>query len=255
MIDYKRQSWQWQRHEVKYLITEKQAADIRRYCITYLAPDPHALGRPRNEYPISSVYLDSPARTLLHDTLERKTDRFKLRIRSYRWMGAPLDDSEMFSEIKYKKHGIVTKTRAQLTSELSHGLLDNDFSIFRSQGLNVQEAKGANEFLALRHELRATPAVGIFYIREAYESTGAQRVRITLDRNLHFGTVPDYRRLDRERWWPANLEGVILEVKFTNTYPFWVADMLRRVEINRRGVCKYVICSRSADNMGLGVAG
>ena len=81
MIGYKRQSWQWQRHEVKYLITEKQAAEIRRHCMTYLAPDPHALGWPRNEYPISSVYLDSPARALLRDTLDRKTDRFKLRIR------------------------------------------------------------------------------------------------------------------------------------------------------------------------------
>ena len=159
-------------------------------------------------------------------------------------MGSPLDDSAVFSEIKYKKQGIVTKARSQLTPELLRGLLDDDFSVFHNQEFGGQEVKGANEFLALRHELRATPAVSIFYTREAYESNSAQRVRITLDRNLHFGTVPGQPGFAGERWWPANLEGVILEVKFTNTYPFWVADMLRRVEISRRGVCKYVICKQ-----------
>ncbi|MCH7719863.1 MAG: methyltransferase [Planctomycetes bacterium] len=43
-----------------------------------------------------------------------------------------------------------------------------------------------------------------------------------------------------------NPGGVVLELKFTNSYPFWVANMLGRVEVIRRGVCKYVICARAA---------
>ena len=40
--------------------------------------------------------------------------------------------------------------------------------------------------------------------------------------------------------------GVVLEIKFTNTYPFWVSQMIHRIAVLRRGVCKYVTCFRAA---------
>jgi len=67
-----------------------------------------------------------------------------------------------------------------------------------------------------------------------------------LDRDLHYGLLARPGNGETTTWWPVNPGGVVLEIKFTNSYPFWVANMLRSVEVLRRGVCKYVICSRAA---------
>ena len=38
------------------------------------------------------------------------------------------------------------------------------------------------------------------------------------------------------------MSGVVLEVKFTSTFPRWVADLIRRFDLQRRSVPKYVLC-------------
>jgi hypothetical protein len=103
-----------------------------------------------------------------------------------------------------------------------------------------------NEFLGLRMRLSAKPVVGVFYMREAYECDGLERVRVTFDRELHYGILGSPVKGRHDMWWPVRLPGVILEIKFTNTFPFWVADFIRRGELIRRGVCKYKLCAQEA---------
>jgi hypothetical protein len=85
----------------------------------------------------------------------------------------------------------------------------------------------------------------VFYLREAFEEIGINRVRITFDRSLHYGlfSQDDPRR---EMWWPVNMGGVILEIKFTDTYPSWLSDLVHRSDLQRRGICKYAMCSQGA---------
>jgi hypothetical protein len=240
-----------QRFEVKYIITETQAAAIRRSCAAHLPPDPYSSGHPEGQYPIVSTYLDSSTRELLRGTIERRVNRFKLRVRTYRSYREPVADHVVFFEIKRKTHGVVHKTRARTSSDFAAPLLWNGCA-FIEQGSACDAATRANvnEFLQLRTRLRATPVVGVYYTREAYEADSVNRVRITLDRNLHYGLLAPPGNGQREMWWPVGPGTVILEVKFTGTYPFWVSDMLHRVEVLRRGVCKYLICSRAADGLG-----
>ena len=235
-----------QRHEAKYIITEAQAAEIRRYCMGHLPPDPHSACWPDHQYPILSVYLDSPARELLRNTLDRRVNRYKLRVRTYRRYNAPSDGLAQFLEIKRKSHGVVHKRRARVTPALAEELLSREHLGFDGRGeYDALTRMNMDEFLRLCSRIDAGPVIGVSYLREAYEGYSAERIRITLDRGLHYGfPAPPGSRL-RESWWPTDTGGVILEVKFTNTYPFWVADMLRRVEVLRRGVCKYVICTQA----------
>jgi hypothetical protein len=47
---------------------------------------------------------------------------------------------------------------------------------------------------------------------------------------------------------------VILEIKFTNTFPFWIRDIIHRSELARRGVCKFLMCSQAARGMDLNMS-
>ena len=247
MSDARNRSVKWQRYEVKYLVSEAQAAETRRWCVDHLPPDPYALPETGYEYPILSTYLDSPSRELLHNTLIRQMNRFKLRVRTYRCCNESAAHLPAFFEIKRKINGIVHKTRARIEPEDAQYLLQADHGLV-PPGPRCDPDTWMNvcEFQQLRGRLRANPVVGVFYMREAYEGVSAERTRITLDRNLHYGLFNPAGNGHRETWWPVETGAVIMEIKFTNTYPFWVADMLRRVEVMRRGVCKYVICSRAA---------
>ena len=248
----------WQRYEVKYLITHECADELQEFCRQNLPPDPYTLARPDRQYPISSLYLDSPDRLCLRGTLERRERRAKLRIRTYRSMGTPADGLTTFFEIKRKSQGIVYKTRAAVPASLAHRLQASDCSYYDANGNNASERydtrqqldsahlDGLNDFLDLRSRIGARPVLGVFYTREAYETSSVDRVRISFDRNLHYGLLGAANGQAREAWWSVDLDSVILEIKFTTTYPTWVSDMIRHFEVTRRGVCKYVLCSRAA---------
>lgn len=237
----------WKRYELKYLITEAQAAEVRRCCRAHLPTDPYAQRQAGFQYPILSVYLDSPTRELLRMTVERQVQRFKLRVRTYRGYRKSASGLPAFFEIKRKSHGIVHKTRARVSPELADTLLWNQRAFLeRRTECDAPTYENVNEFLQLRSRLQANPVVGVYYAREAYEGNSMNRLRVTLDRNLHYGVQSAPGNGHADMWWQANPGGVILEIKFTGTYPFWVTDMLHRVEVLRRGECKYAICSRAA---------
>lgn len=242
-----RRSMEWQRREAKYLITPAKAAEVRRICRDYLPPDRYASGCEGNEYPILSAYLDSPSRKLLRDTLDKRSKRYKLRVRTYRWHDEPPDGLPAYFEIKQKMGGTVHKTRARMDARTGQALLWSREALLPGKVDCDETARlNVNEFLQRRAALGAIPLVGIAYMREAYEAQGAHDIRITLDRDLHYCVYGSSGESAREMWWPQDAGGVILEVKFTNTYPAWVMDMLRHLEVLRRGVCKYTICCRAS---------
>ena len=78
----------FERLELKFLIEESQAEQIRSQIEPYCEPDPHCREAARGRlghsgYPISSLYLDTPA-LAFHEAKERgDPDRIKLRVRTY----------------------------------------------------------------------------------------------------------------------------------------------------------------------------
>ncbi len=233
----------WQRHEVKYLIDEEQARLVRRYCQRYLPIDPYAENRQDWQYPILSVYFDSPGRALLFQALHRLSFRFKLRVRTYRMFCDNGGSTSAFLEIKRKVQGIVQKTRALIGRDAASGLVE--YGVMALPGQDGRQSSNVAEFLTTCRQIAARPVVGVFYEREAYEGHTDERVRITLDRNMHSGWLGTSGGKYHEVWRPVHTAGVILEVKFTNTYPFWLSDMLHRLELLRCGVCKYITCTQA----------
>ncbi len=236
--------YSWGRYEAKYIIGEAQALEVRNYCLAHLPPDPHTDASARRQYPILSVYLDSQGRDLFRDAVERSHDRFKLRVRKYHSCHCPSDQGPTFLEIKRKTNGLVRKYRALVPARTADGILWND-GAGDATSLPANAGESLLQFLELRRQFQAAPTVGVAYMREAYQGVSNERLRITLDRHLHFGILAQPGR-GRDQWWPVHTGGVILEVKFTDTYPCWVMHMLHRAEVIRRGVCKYVICAKAA---------
>lgn len=243
----------WQRHEVKYFIDEALALRIRRYCLQNLKLDRHCEPFADRQYPIHSIYLDSPDFQLARNVEAGDPDRFKLRVRTYRSKSAPCGELPSFFEIKRKALGVIYKQRAMVERGAADRLIMGGLSSYNpSVAPEVEDNEKLARFQWLRYQLRASPKVAIYYTREAYESEGSSKgVRLSFDRNVSFHITDSGTVQNGRAWWPVPVRGVIFEVKFTDTYPIWLKNLLASNDLVRRGVCKYMLCLQAARCMNL----
>src|SRR5258708_22573574 len=96
---------QQQRFELKYLIRESTALQVRDFVRSYLAMDEFSVGRPNYSYPVHSLYLDSDDLKLYWRTINGDKNRFKLRLRYY----STNAESPVFFEIKRRMNNCILK--------------------------------------------------------------------------------------------------------------------------------------------------
>ena len=171
-------------------------------------------------------------------------NRFKLRIRGYD--GRP--DSPLFAEVKHRSDRVINKRRSLISRPLARALV---------RGRSLPEDAPLDrfdfaEFRSLSARLAARPAVYVSYLREAYEAAGPEPVRLTIDRALR--NAPADREapfaFDGKDWAPTPLDGVILELKYTDACPHWLEVMVETFQLDRRSVAKYVMCLESSLKRG-----
>jgi len=223
------------RFECKYLVDPAIVPDVRFFLSSFTEPDSYAAKLPGYRYPICSLYLDSPSLDLYRQTVAGEMDRFKLRVRTY-------DDnpiSPAFLEVKRKHNSIVHKRRAGLSRERVTRLLDGES--FPLDDLHPEALRDVDYFSAHVSLLEARPVIRVKYYREAYQSTGNEPVRITIDTDLqHVLSLDGSFSHKTGRWVSTPLDGVILEVKFTERFPWWVQDFVQSFSLNQRAVPKYI---------------
>ena len=223
------------RYELKYHVTESTAVAIARYVGHFLQMDRYSKLRRRGDYPIVSLYLDSEDLQLCRESLKGLKNRYKLRIRSY------TDETEYprFLEIKRRLNTVIMKGRARV--------MDRDVSaLLAGLPLPPQEFKAdvetINQFQLYMNCIRARPAVLIRYIRQAFEGDSNNRVRVTFDRELAYKitNLPEVR-FGGSGWQrnPFNINGVILEIKFTGHFPMWLSEMTKYFNLQSRSISKY----------------
>jgi hypothetical protein len=69
---------------------------------------------------------------------------------------------------------------------------------------------------------------------------------VTFDRNIR--TVPfvgEYRAQNRNDWTYPQIDGTVLELKFTERFPVWMRNMVRVFNLQRGSMPKYVECVTS----------
>jgi len=228
------------RVECKYLVNREQLEGIREFIQPFVHPDRFARGHADGRYPISSLYLDSPNLALYQSTARGIKNRFKLRVRTY--SDEPSDHA--FFEVKKRMNGIVYKFREAVSRSDAKDLLERD-------SLDAPQDTDLSKFISLRDLHGAEPVMRVKYKREAYVSQSADPVRITFDDELEGAvTVDADLRHGEGDWISVPMEHTILELKFTNLYPSWVAKMVQEFQLDRTSVPKYVLCVEEANRCG-----
>ena len=238
-----------QRFEAKYLINELMAQTIRDHIRPFVSPDKHG-----QEYPVTSIYLDSDDLVLYRSSVRGEERRYKLRIRTYTAGG----EDTCFFEVKHRHNQIIRKERAVVRNEYVDGLLRGDTPHPAMLVDPDQDMKSLYSFCDIREKIDASPRVVVRYMREAFVGKADEPLRITFDRAL---TCLPSERFDPEAWLasPHWNDGVgppiVMEVKFTDTYPCWVGDLIQRFSLLRESFAKYVVCVDSLRSEGVFVTG
>jgi SPX domain protein involved in polyphosphate accumulation len=229
------------RYELKYVVDERTARRARDFVRAHLVPDEYARADRDYSYYIHSLYLDSADLAMCEATLHGHKNRVKLRVRFY----DDRPESPIFLEIKRRVKDVILKERAAVKKSSVDKLLCNRWPE-RSDLFDAEDDdayRTAWRFCDMRDALRADGRIFVSYLREAWVSPNDDSVRVTVDRDL--ATAPWERRVelrDYDRWRRPPLEGVVLELKFTDRYPMWMQDLVRSLNLNRGNMAKYVQC-------------
>jgi len=231
------------RYEMKYIISEEKAVAIARFMKPYLKMDRYSKLQPDGRYPIVSTYLDSPDFHLCRETMEGHKNRFKLRVRGY----SDDPESPIFFEIKRRINTVILKSRARVRREHLLPLLQGRF-LPPAQNYKTDE-ESLRQFQLYMLSINAKPVTRIRYMREAYEGDGENRVRITFDRDIccNIDDTPVVK-LGGIGWRniSTDLEGVVLEIKFTGRYPAWISQMVECFNLTKGPMSKYASSIKKA---------
>jgi hypothetical protein len=226
------------RYELKYIIPEDTALQIRDYVRSYLELDENGVGKPNYSYPVHSLYLDSDDLKLYWGTINGDKNRFKLRIRFYN--NNP--ETPVFFEIKRRMNNCIMKKRGSVRRAAVPLLLAGHMP--EPSFLVSKEAKhmfAVQEFCRLMQDLQLKPKVHIGYSREAYVPHDDNSARLTMDREVR--SEPELTpRLNTKMVKPILVWGkdIVLELKFTNRFPDWFRDLVRVFSLRQCGAAKYV---------------
>src|SRR5687767_15110344 len=148
------------RFELKYIITEDTALQIRDYVRSYLELDENGVGKPNYSYPVHSLYLDSEDLKLYWATINGEKNRYKLRVRFYN------DDPEapVFCEVKRRQNNCIIKHRAAIWRQYLPELLAGQMpprSGFAAHSPKHEMA--LMEFIELMDSINAMPKAHVAY--------------------------------------------------------------------------------------------
>ena len=234
-------SHQTSRYELKYLISEAQAAVIRDHVCAHLEADEFTRhSTVATGYRVKSLYLDSSNLLCYSQTNDGIKNRLKLRIRFY----DDRDDSPVFLEVKRRVTDVIKKKRAMVTRRAAQDLLRGASA---DKSMLVNDSAADREalffFARKRDQMCASGRVFVDYCREAFQTHGANQYRVTFDRHVNGSRyVPGQPLRLPDRTTMAEIPGVILEMKFINRPADWMVNLAKRFRLQRVSVPKYVKC-------------
>ena len=152
--------------------------------------------------------------------------------------------SPVFLEVKRRVTVIVQKQRAAVSRAAALDLLKghgpSPEMLLES---SAAQREGLENFCRLRDQLAAVGKVFVDYQREAWEGAGGNHYRVTFDRGVRGSIyVPGSGLTIPSRSELSGIEGVVLEMKYTNQPAPWMNDIAGRHNLRPVSVPKYVEC-------------
>jgi hypothetical protein len=222
------------RHECKFVVSESVAQLVLRRVQPFVRPDPHAADRPRHAYPVASLYLDDRGHSLYRESREGLAYRYKLRVRSY----SDDDAQPVFLEVKRRHDLVVQKLRCAVPRDLLADALAG--RAVDPVGASETARTSLAEFQRLVQLRRAMPTVIVNYERQAYVGLDDGELRVTVDRRLcALPMVEPDVRVSTAGFVSVPGRSVVLEFKFTDRFPPWMAEAIRACQLRRQSFSKY----------------
>ncbi len=237
------------RHEIKYLIPNREREHLRRFIAEYTMRDPHAGAG--GIYTVRSIYLDTSRGAHYSAKMEGVRQRMKARIRGYDQTAA---EDVVSLELKRKTGATAWKRRAHL--EL-HRIAPWLRGHLETSEFDDPDAARTFKYFVLRHNLK--PAVLVVYEREAFEGLHDPTLRITFDTGLRGRFTAHVERLPAIAPVSVFDNHFILEVKYNHHFPAWVKPVLARLGSQRKALSKYTLtmdaCARATHGRRASFAG
>jgi len=220
----------FERLEYKYLVSEKLMESLRADILPHVNADPN-MGE-NKEYIVRSIYYDSPAMDSYNEKIEGVKVRQKFRIRGY---DSEEESQELFLEIKNKYNNFISKSRIGFPYD------KNLRSLVSNTRKHENLPSEARKFLYHYYHKTLKPVVLIVYNREAYFCKFNPALRLTFDKNLRNKLYPSYEDLFSQNL-KNYLNGFfIFEVKFYQSMPGWVVNIIQKYDLNKKALSKYTM--------------
>lgn len=222
------------RNELKYICSDQDLAIFHQRILPFMEMDTNQNGE--EFYHIRSLYFDTYDNRCVMENEAGVDDRKKIRIRIYNNA-----DVLIRLEIKYKLHGMTRKESCPLTREQFDAILEDqmeeEFWLNQAPPLRMLYIARMTEYMK--------PKVIVEYDRTAFVCM-AGNVRITFDRNIASSDQLEKFFEDDLPAIPVLEPGMhLLEVKFDEFLPEYIADALGTGNIRQTAFSKYYL-SRKA---------
>lgn len=182
-------------------------------------------------YNIRSIYFDSYDNDYLKETESGINKRLKIRIRIYNKSSKTIK-----LEIKHKLNGYTKKESCKISKEICDKLINGEDLLYSECKNKVLKKLYLEQKMNL-----LKPKIIVEYDRVAYiNKTG--NVRVTFDKNIRTSKYID-------RFFDDNIYSVpildnneeILEVKYDEILPSWIAQSLELNKLSRTSFSKYAV--------------
>lgn len=216
------------RHEFKHEITEFDYLTLRTRLSATLFPDHNG---DNGRYQIRSLYFDTLFDTALREKVDGVNCREKFRIRSY-------DGSSEFIRLekKSKINGLCNKVSARISAEEVDFIVRQDIAF-----MEHHPEKLVRELYFKMQNKGLAPKTLVDYTREAF-TYPAGNVRITLDSDLRTGLSSIDFLNPHCVTAPTRDRVIILEVKWDEYIPDFVADIVQLKGRRAAAFSKYAAC-------------
>jgi len=222
------------RFELKYPITLKQAEKLKPALRAYMVPDEN--GSSNGRYTLSSLYYDSPTFRCCRENLDGIRFRRKLRVRCYETGDILTEDTPVFLEIKQRVDRVTQKRRAVLPySEALRLCNDRQMPDYAPDDKATIE-----EIYVFLWQYNMRPATIVRYDRQAFVGTDySPGLRVTFDTSLSFQGHQLHLHEEPSGLPMLAANTVIMEVKVNERIPIWLTELIAAHNLRLAGFSKY----------------
>lgn len=224
------------RYEFKYILSYDRLEVITNLLDKHLVRDKHSGAT--GDYPIRSVYFDSPSMRWFHEKRNGLQKRFKYRLRTYSH-SADSFSPPLYLELKGRDGSMVIKHRVRL--EIDNFVNGIPFGSNWLRNFLYKTTAGnsvAERFIAQSFRYQLAPSVITDYRRAAWEDYTNPDFRATIDtestayRASWNGLPTGNPRL-------IIPSGGIVEIKFRYRIPFWFQRCIKEMDLERISCSKF----------------